>query len=155
MSLQLYNAAMNTGVRVSFWINGLFPRCIPRSGTAGSNGSSVISFLEKPPYCWLHQFTFLLTVYEGSLFSTCFWTFVICIVSYDSHPEWCNMITYCGCNFHFLNDLWHWTPFHVPVGYLQFLLGKSLFSTYVHFKKSGYLGFSDVELYETFIYAGY
>ena len=30
----------------SFWI------CIPRSGCAGSYGNSVVSFFEKPPYCF-------------------------------------------------------------------------------------------------------
>ena len=39
---------------------GFFSRYIPRSGIACSYGSSIFSFLGKPPYCvpqWLHQFT--------------------------------------------------------------------------------------------------
>ena len=50
-----------------------------------SSSSMVVLILvfEKPPYCfpqWLYQFTFPLTVYKGSFFSTSLSTFVICIL---------------------------------------------------------------------------
>ena len=75
---------------------------IPRSGIAESYGSSIFSFFEKPPYCfpqWLHEFTFLPTVYEGSLFSTSLPTFVICVLFDDCHSDRCEVI------------LWFWPAF--------------------------------------------
>ena len=48
------NATVNIGVHVSFQISGFFfffPFFLPRSGIAESYGSSIFSFLKKPP-CW-------------------------------------------------------------------------------------------------------
>ena len=40
----IYSAALNSGVHVSFWIM-VFSRYMPKSGTAGSYGSSIFSSL--------------------------------------------------------------------------------------------------------------
>ena len=69
------------GAHISFKISVFifFGYIIPRSRTAGSSGSSVFSFLKNPCAIfpqWLHQFTFLPTVYKGSLFSTSLPVFV-------------------------------------------------------------------------------
>ena len=45
------SAAMNTGLHVSFWIMVFFGY-MPSCGIAGSYGSSIFSFLKKPPYCY-------------------------------------------------------------------------------------------------------
>ena len=47
----LNNAALNIGVHISFLISiFIFFRYMPRSGIAGSYGSSVFNFFEEPPY---------------------------------------------------------------------------------------------------------
>ena len=54
---------------------------------------------EKPTYCfpqWLHQFTFLPTVYESSLYSTSSLTFVICVHFDNSHSGRSAVISHCG-----------------------------------------------------------
>ena len=52
------NAAMSIGIHISFQVSVfIFGQCTPRSGIAGSYGSS----FQKPPYCflqWLYPFTF-------------------------------------------------------------------------------------------------
>ena len=44
------SAVMNIGVHMSFWIT-VFSGYMPSSWIAGSYGSSIFSFLRKPPYC--------------------------------------------------------------------------------------------------------
>ena len=47
------NTALNIGVHISFQISVfVFFSYTPRSGIAGSYGSSIFSFFEKPPYCF-------------------------------------------------------------------------------------------------------
>ena len=63
----------------------------------------VVLFLifEAPPYCfpwWLHQFTLLPTVHEGSLFFTSLPTLVSCLFD-DSHYDRCELISHCAFDF--------------------------------------------------------
>ena len=84
---------------------------IPRSLRSGPYGSFIFSFLEKFPYCfpqWLHQSSFPPKIYESSSFSTPSPTFVICILFDDSHSDKCQVISYCGFDFHFLDYYWCW-----------------------------------------------
>ena len=101
------NAAMSIGVHVSFQISVFILGCyIPRSGIAGSHGSS-FQFFEKPPYCfpqWLHRFTFPPTVYKGSLFSTSLPIFIICVLFDDSRSDRCEVIPHCNFDLHFSNN---------------------------------------------------
>ena len=46
------SAAVNIGVHVYFRIM-VFSGYMPRSGIAGSYGSSIFSFFKEPPYCML------------------------------------------------------------------------------------------------------
>ena len=64
----------------------------------GSYSTSILNFFEDPSHfsnC-LHQFTFLLTVLEGSFFSTFSPVFVICCLFYNSHFDSCEEIVHCG-----------------------------------------------------------
>ena len=60
--------------------------------------SSIFSFFDEIPYSfsqWLHQVTFPLSVYKGSLFSTFSLVFVIYGFFDDSHPDRCQVVS-CG-----------------------------------------------------------
>ena len=97
------SAAMDIGVHVSFQIGGFIVfRYIPRSGIAGSYGSSIFNFFAKPPYCFsscLHQFAFSPTV-----FSTSSPTFVICVLFDDNHSDRCEVTAYCSFDLCFPDD---------------------------------------------------
>ena len=64
-------------------------------------------FLKEHSYCfpqWLYQFTFPLTVQEGSLFSTPSPELIICRLLNDSHSYRCEVIPHCGFDLHFSNN---------------------------------------------------
>ena len=104
---------MNIGIHVSFWISVfVFFRYTLRSGIAWSHGSSNFSFLRNihsfPQ--WLHQFTFPLIMCEGSLFSTSWPTFVICVL-FDESSLTVRGDIHCGFDLHFADDQWYWASF--------------------------------------------
>ena len=70
--MRLMNIEVHVSFRISVFVSSGY---IPRSGIAESYGSSILNFLQ-----WLHKFTFLPTLYEGSLFSTSSPTSVICVL---------------------------------------------------------------------------
>ena len=64
-------------------------------------------FFEESPYCfpqWLHQFTFLPTVQEGSLFSIPSPAFIICRLFNDGHSDQYEVVSHCSFDLYFSNN---------------------------------------------------
>ena len=99
------SAVMNIRVCVSF-LKKVFSGYIPKSGIAGSYGSSMW-FSNAPPYCslwWLHQLTFPPAEQKGSLFSAHSPTFGICGHVNDGHSDWCEVVPHSSFDLHFSNN---------------------------------------------------
>ena len=133
-----------------FWI-------YTRNGIARSYNSSIFQSLEKSPQCfpqWLHQFTFPPVVYRSSLFSTSLLTFVICVLFEDSYSDRCEVMSHCGFDLHRPDDQRFRASFKCLLAISMSSLEKCLFSSY-HFLIRLFAFFSEVELYQLFIYVGY
>lgn len=69
----------------------------------------------------LHPFISATAVHEGFSLSTCQLTSIFVQLSECSYPSECERIPHCGLGFHFPNDGWHWTIFHVYIAHLYVL----------------------------------
>lgn len=116
-----------------------FLGCLPRSGIAGSYGSSMGTLLRNCQNIVQSGWTiFLASVYEGSSFSTCLPTIVTVRLFDSSHPSRYEMVSQYGFDFHFLMI----NVVHQYVCLLDLYIStleKCIFNSFIHLKK--YLSF--------------
>ena len=125
----LNSVALSIGMHISFRIM-VFSGYMPRSGIAGSYGSSSLRFLRNL-HTVLHSGCNCLQSHKWCrripFFSTSFPAFTVCRLFDDGHSDWCEVIPHCSFDLHFSNK-----HFFMLFGHLS-SLEKCLLRTSDHF----------------------
>ena len=68
---------------------------------------------------------YILSVWDECMnLSTSSPTFVIVYAVDYTHPSICEVVSHCCFDFHFPNNVWRWTSFHMLIGYLYIFSGE-------------------------------
>jgi len=146
-------AAVNTRVHVSL-SRKVLSRYMPKSGVAGSCGSSMHSFL-RYLHAVLHSGCTSLHSHQQCrrvpFSSHPLPAFAICGLLIDSHSDWREVVSHGSFDLHFSNNQGCWACLHVLVGHLYVFLGEmsiQVFCLFFHWV----VGFFAVELYKLLVY---
>ena len=119
------STTVNIGIHVSFSIM-IFSGYMPSSGTVGSYGSVIPSFLRNL-YNDFHSGCINLYYNQQckrvpffSIFSPAF----VCRLSDDGQSDQYEVIAHCNFDLHFSNNEWCWASFHVFISHLYVFFGE-------------------------------
>ena len=144
---------MNTGVHVSFW-NKFFSRYMPRSGIAGSYGSSVFSFLRSFQLFFIVAVPIYIPTNSVGGFpllhtlSSIYCLQILLRMAILTGTRWYLIVVLI-----FISLRQHWTSFHVPLGHLYVFFGEMSIEFFCPFSDWA-VCFYGIELHELFVNFG-